>query len=70
MTDTSGVRKLAALAAAAAATTGGHGGAAAREMTVLRVGGMGGTQLRVFALTYSAYAAVYFGRKPLSVTKA
>ena len=61
---------LAALAAAAAATTGVQAGAAAREMTVLRVGGMGGTQLRVFALTYSAYAAVYFGRKPLSVTKA
>ena len=37
---------------------------------VMRVGGLSGTPaLQVFLLTYACYAVLYFGRKPLSVTK-
>ena len=36
---------------------------------VLRVGGLSGTALQVFLMTYVSYAVLYFGRKPLSVTK-
>ena len=37
---------------------------------MLRIFGLSGTQLRVFGLTYIAYALLYIGRKSLSVTKA